>query len=177
MNVTDQYGLLVAAFCHDLGHFGKNNPFLIESGHAMAIRYNDKSPLENMHAAKLFELCQNPETNVFGKATKDMAKECRKVCVATILHTDLSMHFGMVKDLAQIYELTEAICEEQAAVEDGSLLPAYQADVLEKNKLTILELFLHQADIANSCKPWQICEKWADRVLAEFFDQGDEEKR
>merc|ERR1711879_239670 len=33
------------------------------------------------------------------------------------------------------------------------------------------------ADVANPLKPWKICKAWASRILAEFFAQGDEEKR
>merc|ERR1712217_505600 len=36
---------------------------------------------------------------------------------------------------------------------------------------------LHGADISNPCKPWNICQPWADRVLGEFFAQGDKEKK
>merc|ERR1712187_1032055 len=31
--------------------------------------------------------------------------------------------------------------------------------------------------ISNPLRPFQICQAWALRVLAEFFDQGDEEKK
>merc|ERR1712232_640125 len=53
----------------------------------------------------------------------------------------------------------------------------YRFDVLEKNKSTWLQLFLHLADVSNPMKPFSICEPWAYRVLDEFFLQGDEEKR
>merc|ERR1712232_956559 len=53
----------------------------------------------------------------------------------------------------------------------------YRFDVLEKNKSTWLQLFLHLADVSNPLKPFSICEPWAYRVLDEFFLQGDEEKR
>ena len=79
-----RFGLLVAAVGHDLGHPGLNNPFLVErrpqfrSGfsqlhwlnvvrtrHEVAVTYNDRSPLENMHCAKLFHILREPDTNVF----------------------------------------------------------------------------------------------------------------
>ena len=34
----------------------------------------------------------------FVQASKDEQKEVRKVCIATILHTDNVHHFDMVKD-------------------------------------------------------------------------------
>ena len=43
-----------SASCHDVGHPGLNNAFLTQSGHPLAITYNDESPLEQMHAATTF---------------------------------------------------------------------------------------------------------------------------
>ena len=40
-----------------------------------------------------------------------------------------------------------------------------------------IELFLHFADISNPLKPFDICKAWAWRVLDEFFNEGDEQKR
>lgn len=40
-----------------------------------------------------------------------------------------------------------------------------------------IELFLHFSDVSNPLKPFNICQAWAWRVLDEFFDQGDEEKK
>jgi hypothetical protein len=50
----DMYALLVSALCHDVGHPGWTTPFLVETRHELAVRYNDNSPLENMHCARLF---------------------------------------------------------------------------------------------------------------------------
>ena len=54
-SVSDRFALLMAAVCHDVGHPGYNNPFLVESNNKLALKYNDKSPLENMHWAIMFE--------------------------------------------------------------------------------------------------------------------------
>ena len=210
--------------CEEKSNTFRTNPFLVESRHQLAITYNDKSPLENMHCAKLFgtprklletmaslinqrwissaaagnspqkntngrkkqqkwidlqnsllqerdfrmpafgrfpsntlqgtsmshqngswktsipmaipslgswkiifkmpflgdmlvpwrviarprfEICNEPNSNAFGKASKDVYKEARKVAVATILHTDNANHFAMIKDITQIYETHE----------------------------------------------------------------------
>lgn len=36
-------GMLVAAFCHDVDHTGKNNNFEVNSGSELAIRYHDRA--------------------------------------------------------------------------------------------------------------------------------------
>lgn len=170
----DQYALLVAALCHDIGHQGRTNPFLVELGNELALRYNDKSPLENMHCAKLFEIASNQDTDVFKQMDKETKKQARRICIAAILHTDNVNHFEMVREISKIYEMASDLCELQASQPD--LLPQYIEQVMQKNSLQWLELFLHFADVSNPLKPFPVCQKWAWRVLDEFFEQGDEEK-
>ncbi|CAE7288267.1 Pde1c [Symbiodinium sp. CCMP2456] len=173
----EQYALLVAALSHDLGHFGRTNQFLVETKHELALRYNDKSPLENMHCAALFQLCRDPDKDVFVQASKDEQKEVRKVCIATILHTDNVHHFDMVKDISAVYEMESETCDTQAGHPEA-FTQAYTENVLSgKNKLMWLQLFLHFADVSNPLKPFHICRAWAWRVLDEFFEQGDEESK
>jgi len=175
---VDLFALLVAAMCHDMGHMGRTNPFLVETGHELALRYNDASPLENMHSASLFQVCSKPETNIFKALAPDQFKKARKTSIAAILHTDNAHHFDMVKTVNQLYEVSSDVIEKQAKQGDkGGLLPPYQCDVLQKESITYLQLFLHLADISNPLKPFTMSEAWAKRVVAEFFDQGDEEKQ
>jgi cAMP-specific phosphodiesterase 4 len=170
----EQHALLVAAICHDVGHRGRTNPFLVETRHELAMRYNDKSPLENMHCAKLFEICGQAECDVFEMADKDSRKQARKVCIASILHTDNVLHFEMVNEISKVYELASDICDNQAKKSLG-LIEEYE-EVLNVHALLFLELFLHLADVSNPLKPFKMCRLWAGRVLDEFFAQGDEEK-
>mmetsp|Transcript_39876 Transcript_39876/g.105780 ORF Transcript_39876/g.105780 Transcript_39876/m.105780 type:complete len:853 (-) Transcript_39876:108-2666(-) len=173
---AEQFAILVSALGHDIGHFGMTNPFLVESRHMLALCYNDKSPLENMHCAKLFEICSNAESNVFKSLTGDVFKMTRKVCVEAILHTDMAEHFNMVKGLDKFYEMNADVCDLQASV-PHLLRDNYANQVLRKDTLTWLQVFLHLADVSNPLKPFKICHAWAWRVLEEFFQQGDEEKR
>lgn len=172
----EQYALLVASVCHDIGHFGRTNPFLVETGHELALRYNDKSPLENMHCATLYQICSKEKIDIFLKASSDIRKSARRVCIEAILHTDNAHHFEMVQNICHIYEVHDRTCEEQA--EAGEHFTAeYISEVLVKERQTWLQMLLHMVDVANPAKPFPICEAWAKRALAEFFAQGDEEKR
>ena len=53
----EMFALLTSALAHDVGHPGVNNAFLVNTGAPLAMRYNDISPLENMHASIMFETC------------------------------------------------------------------------------------------------------------------------
>jgi hypothetical protein len=39
-----------------------------------------------------------------------------------------------------------------------------------------LQVALHAADVSNPAKPWAYYNAWTDRVLDEFFAQGDAER-
>jgi cAMP-specific phosphodiesterase 4 len=172
----DQFSLMISAVAHDVGHPGVNNPFLIETSHELALRYNDKSPLENMHCAKLFEMVTVQDANIFEQLPKDAYKDVRKICIEAILHTDMVAHFSMVKDLTMLYHNNSEVWE---AVSDVDAPPdAAECELLRsaEHKKLSLNLILHAADVSNPCKVWDICNKWAVLVLEEFFAQGDQEK-
>merc|ERR1719420_1509827 len=105
----EQFALLVASTAHDVGHPGVNNGFLSEVGHELALQYNDRSPLENMHCAKLYSIVNVPECNVFKPLTREQYKEVRKFCIETILHTDMMGHNAMVKDLQMLFQMNSEI--------------------------------------------------------------------
>ena len=44
-------------------------------------------------------------------------------------------------------------------------------------KLFLMEILLHCADVSNPYKPFELCSKWADLVVFEFCAQGDREKK
>merc|ERR1712113_820499 len=93
---------------------GRSNQFLAETGHHLALLYNDTSPLENMHCSTLFQICSNPKSNVFRNVPKEQKLAVRKVCINAILNTDNAQHFDMVKEVSRIYEMGSRYCDLQA---------------------------------------------------------------
>lgn len=177
----ERFALVTSAVCHDIGHPGLNNPFLVETAHELALRYNDHSPLENMHCARLFELLSQPKTAIFALLDRQQYKEVRQVCIEAILHTDNTHHFGMVKELQMLYEMNSDVFDMALQMFQVSQLdfpPREICDIFmepEKRKL-MRNLFLHFSDISNPMKPFPICKSWAWNILDEFFLQGDKEK-
>ncbi len=97
--------------CHDTGHPGLNNPFLVDTSHELALRYNDKSPLENMHASRMFGIAREgsdgeqsaaSDRNIFANFSTEQYKDIRQLAVDAILHTDMVKHFPMIKDLQRL---------------------------------------------------------------------------
>jgi len=70
--------------------------------------------------------------------------------ISMILATDMQNHFT---DIAKL---------------KGRL--AAEFDPKEKDKVLCMEAILHAADVSNPIKPFKIYEKWATRVLNEFWD-------
>jgi len=82
----------------------------------------------------------------------------------------------MVRDIGKIFEMASDVVERY--VSDPDLYwEQYEEQVLRKNVVPFMELFLHLADVSNPLKHFSVCQAWAWRVLDEFFAQGDQEKK
>lgn len=46
----------------------------------------------------------------------------------------------------------------------------------DQDKVICIETLVHSADISNPMKPFPIYFQWTERVLEEFFNQGDKER-
>jgi cAMP-specific phosphodiesterase 4 len=165
---VSQYLLLVAALAHDVGHIGVNNQFLMDTSHELAIKYNDRSPMEMMHCSKLFHIVRNPSCDIFKTVDKDQYQYMRKVIIDGILHTDMTHHVSMIKDLVLLYQMSSDAFDR--------LTPGSVVSESPQTTQTVLNALLHCADISNPMRPWELCHRFADMVLDEFFAQGDKER-
>lgn len=138
---------------------GVNNAFLVATGHELAIRYNDASPLENMHAATCFEVMRKPKHNVMAALSAAEAKSVRKTMMKAILATDNDRHKGLMSELVALTKM-----------------PGISVSTLEMHKDLVLGVVLHAADVSNPAKAWHLSRAWADRIVEEFFAQGDQER-
>lgn len=158
------FSVLLAAVIHDVGHPGKNNNFQIQDKSIIALQYNDQSVLENMHVSlafmRVFGDGGNPAIDIFKKMKPKQYASIRAMVIEAVLHTDMTKHFSSVNLLK-------------------GLMISNSADELigTDHSWSILQFMLHLADISNQAKPNRFFEKWTDRCLDEFFQQGDEEKR
>jgi hypothetical protein len=178
MSDLEIFGLLVASLAHDIGHLGVNNNYLVRSKHELALLHNDRSPLENMHAMKLYEILRDPAANITVHLSEQQWLECRKQILTCILNTDMAFHFDHLKKL-EVYD--EVHGKEVAffvqRLEAGEQCPTPESLHLAANRTMLQEAFIHAADLSNPVKPFYVYTKWVERVTDEFFSQGDEEKR
>lgn len=170
----EMFSLLTAAIAHDVGHLGVNNVYLVKARHKLALRHNDKSPLENMHCAVLYEILAEQDANIFSSLTESEWRESRKVVLTCILGTDMSHHFEQISKVNLFLEVHSS--EIQPFVTGNTdEIPQVLHD--SEQRLFMMELLLHCSDISNPYKPFNICKAWSDLVVSEFCAQGDREKK
>ena len=70
--------------------------YLVETRHELALRYNDKSVLENHHIASAFALLHSTDhqLNIFENLLPEEYKKMREMLITLVLNTDMSNHFG-----------------------------------------------------------------------------------
>jgi len=181
LGAVDRFGLLVAGMAHDIGHPGRNNGFLVSTGHEIAVRYNDSSPLENMHVATLFEMSKLPDHDIFAGMSRMQYQDVRYLCIQAILYTDCHKHFSLVKEIQVAYESKAELCdaaEWDYATEDEEEFNFPGSEIVDYYKTVEIQSLLkssllHFCDISNPLKPWKLAQMWADQVCEEFFRQGD----
>ncbi|XP_045474506.1 cAMP-specific 3',5'-cyclic phosphodiesterase isoform X6 [Harmonia axyridis] len=155
---------LFAACIHDVDHPGLTNQFLVNSGSELALMYNDESVLENHHLAVAFKLLQNEGCDIFCNMTKKQRQTLRKMVIDMVLSTDMSKHMSLLADL-------KTTVETKKVAGSGVLLLDNYTD-----RIQVLENLVHCADLSNPTKPLPLYKQWVERLMEEFFQQGDRER-
>ncbi|XP_075433549.1 3',5'-cyclic-AMP phosphodiesterase 4A isoform X4 [Ascaphus truei] len=155
---------IFAAAIHDVDHPGVSNQFLINTNSELALMYNDESVLENHHLAVGFKLLQEENCDIFQNLTKRQRQNMRKMVIDMVLATDMSKHMSLLADL-------KTMVETKKVTSSGVLLLDNYTD-----RIQVLRNMVHCADLSNPTKPLELYRQWTDRILEEFFRQGDKER-
>lgn len=151
--------MLLAAMVHDVGHPGVNNHFLVSNRDPLALQFNDRSVLENLHCSLCFELLEASGVSLFGALGKEAAVSVRKRMTKIVLETDMARH---KKGIAEVAALA---CQEDFSWAD----PETQS--------MLSSAIVHCHDVSNPCRPWDSFVKWTNLVMEEFFSQADLERQ
>ncbi|XP_034648193.1 cAMP-specific 3',5'-cyclic phosphodiesterase 4A, partial [Trachemys scripta elegans] len=155
---------LFAAAIHDVDHPGVSNQFLINTNSELALMYNDESVLENHHLAVGFKLLQEENCDIFQSLGKRQRQMLRKMVIDMVLATDMSKHMSLLADL-------KTMVETKKVTSSGVLLLDNYTD-----RIQVLRNMVHCADLSNPTKPLELYRQWTDRIMVEFFHQGDRER-
>ncbi|XP_045144420.1 cGMP-inhibited 3',5'-cyclic phosphodiesterase A isoform X2 [Echinops telfairi] len=151
--------LYVAAAMHDYDHPGRTNAFLVATSAPQAVLYNDRSVLENHHAAAAWNLFMSrPEYNFLVHLDHVEFKHFRFLVIEAILATDLKKHFDFVAKL-------NAKVNDEVGIDWTN----------ENDRLLVCQMCIKLADINGPAKCKELHLQWTEGIVNEFYEQGDEE--
>uniref|UniRef100_A0A6U4BX42 PDEase domain-containing protein n=2 Tax=Vitrella brassicaformis TaxID=1169539 RepID=A0A6U4BX42_9ALVE len=101
---------------------------------------------------------QQSKYNIFKHTPAATYSIVREAIIHMVLATDMSQHFvklGLLK------------------TKDEEWL---KQELSREDRLLIMSMVVHAADVSNPCRPLPLYLQWTDKVIQEFFAQGDREK-
>uniref|UniRef100_A0A3Q1HVP6 Phosphodiesterase n=1 Tax=Anabas testudineus TaxID=64144 RepID=A0A3Q1HVP6_ANATE len=153
--------LYVAAAMHDYDHPGRTNAFLVATSAPQALLYNDRSVLENHHAASAWNLFMSrPEYNFLVNLEHVEFKRFRFLVIEAILATDLKKHFDFLTEF-------------NAKVGDEGVSGINWNN--ENDRLLVCQMCIKLADVNGPLKCKELHLQWTEGIVNEFYEQGDEE--
>ncbi|KAI9355315.1 hypothetical protein DFJ73DRAFT_623591 [Zopfochytrium polystomum] len=158
MGDLELMALYTAAVIHDYNHPGKNNNFLVNTLDEMALLYNDRSVLENHHLSTAFRVLIQTEHNFLQHLCRDDFKQVRELIIELVLATDLqTQHFAILS------MFKNKVC--------SISFDPYNND---EDRNLLWKMIIKCADVSNPTKAMPLYTQWTERVLQEFFLQGNE---
>ncbi|XP_040585063.1 high affinity cAMP-specific and IBMX-insensitive 3',5'-cyclic phosphodiesterase 8B isoform X9 [Mesocricetus auratus] len=173
LDQLDEVAALIAATVHDVDHPGRTNSFLCNAGSELAVLYNDTAVLESHHTALAFQLTvKDTKCNIFKNIDRNHYRTLRQAIIDMVLATEMTKHFEHVN------KFVNSINKPLAAESEGSDCECNPAGKnFPENQTLIKRMMIKCADVANPCRPLDLCIEWAGRISEEYFAQTDEEKR
>ncbi|KAL2309951.1 hypothetical protein Nmel_006185 [Mimus melanotis] len=125
----------------------------------LAVLYNDRSVLENHHAAAAWNLFMSrPEYNFLLNLDHVEFKHFRFLVIEAILATDLKKHFDFVARF-------NAKVNDDVGIDWSN----------ENDRLLVCQMCIKLADINGPAKCKELHLQWTEGIVNEFYEQGDEE--
>ncbi|XP_069486777.1 cGMP-specific 3',5'-cyclic phosphodiesterase isoform X2 [Ambystoma mexicanum] len=150
--------LLIAALSHDLDHRGVNNSYIQRSEHPLAQLYCH-SIMENHHFDQCLMILNTPGNQILSSLSVEEYKVVLKMIKRAILATDLALY---IKRRGEFFELVK---KKQFSWDDRCHKELFQA------------MLMTACDVSAITKPWPVQQRIAELIAAEFYDQGDKERR
>uniref|UniRef100_A0A8C2VPG4 Phosphodiesterase n=1 Tax=Chinchilla lanigera TaxID=34839 RepID=A0A8C2VPG4_CHILA len=173
LDQLDEVAALIAATVHDVDHPGRTNSFLCNAGSELAVLYNDTAVLESHHTALAFQLTvKDAKCNIFKNIDRNHYRTLRQAIIDMVLATEMTKHFEHVNKFVNSINKPLA-----AEIEGGDCECGPVGKSFPENQILIKRMMIKCADVANPCRPLDLCIEWAGRISEEYFAQTDEEKR
>eukprot|EP01029_Cantina_marsupialis_P018794 TRINITY_DN4335_c0_g1_i1.p1 TRINITY_DN4335_c0_g1~~TRINITY_DN4335_c0_g1_i1.p1 ORF type:complete len:462 (+),score=92.11 TRINITY_DN4335_c0_g1_i1:93-1478(+) len=157
--------LLLAGLCHDIGHKGLNNNFLINNNDEMVKKFGKGSVLEKMHVRKTFEILDelvDTPFDIFVNLTEEETTHIRSFIETSILATDMAFHSKILGDFTK-------------AQSKGIYKSEKPEDLSREHSDLLASMIIKSADISNVTRKCGII--WTDVLTKEFIAQGIQEEK
>jgi hypothetical protein len=115
--------------------------------------------LENHHSSSAFKLLRDKRFNIWSNMNADEYRIFRSLVISLVLATDMANHASLVERMSTYFFFKET-----------------NATTTATDSKTLLQTLLHAADISTAAKPWPIYIQSSEKIMEEFFIQGDLEK-
>jgi hypothetical protein len=101
-------GCYLAAVVHDYEHRGRTNDFLVHTHDDLAVRYNDRAPMENHHLAAAWALLKRADCSCLAGLSKAEWEGVRKLVIELVLATDMKQHFAIMGQFSALHGHADA---------------------------------------------------------------------
>merc|ERR1719221_1181242 len=171
LNFQDILVVYTAALAHDVAHPGKNSDFLIRTWDPLAITYNDRSPLENMHACTAWEALRKFDFLAEASSETFSREAFRAKLVSAILATDMSSHVAF----------TDRFTSRMKNKDENPLITDTKADKdkqdrSKSDRRMLLEAFIKAGDLSANAQHFKFQLLCVRDLEEESFKQGDAER-
>ena len=155
----------LAAILHDYKHPGLNADHLVNRRSSLALRYNDRSPLENHHISSAWRLLLRPECNILDGVSEDVYRGIRDMTIDLVLSTDMQHHFNIVSRF------------KRGAQSKGAESTNSSVEMLEDSSSRLVQqMIVKVADLSHVAAPTEEHRKWVALLQEEHWRQGDIER-
>eukprot|EP01127_Copromyxa_protea_P022708 TRINITY_DN8293_c0_g1_i1.p1 TRINITY_DN8293_c0_g1~~TRINITY_DN8293_c0_g1_i1.p1 ORF type:complete len:608 (+),score=62.28 TRINITY_DN8293_c0_g1_i1:114-1937(+) len=161
LSQLEMLAMVISALTHDCDHPGLNNSFQHKARTRVSLLHQ-KSTLENHHLLQCMQILSLPECNILLNLDASEKEAIKLYIRHLILATDLSLH-GVVH--RKLVERKKQVSKQ--VYKKGSLD--------EEDRILIMVSLMKCSDLSNEIRPVGISQKWANRVLMEFFAQAQKE--
>ncbi|KAI0720811.1 HD-domain/PDEase-like protein [Cerioporus squamosus] len=146
----DLFALYIAAVGHDVGHPGLTNAFMRNAKTPLAVVYDDKSVLEQMHYSLIMQIMRHNNLG-FLLDRLPSGSSFRKLLLGAVLATDMGVHFDFMSEFRSLVS--------------GADFPEL------KRRILVCQALIKCADISNPSRPYLVSQHWAAALESEWSSQ------
>jgi hypothetical protein len=158
MNKYELFGLMIASFVHDIDHPGHTNFFEVNLKSHLALKYNDKSVLENHHCSLAFFILHSKNVQLLRNLDEKDFSIVREMVIECVLSTDMKFHGDLVKNL------------------ENKFISGWNWES-KQDRLLFAKIIIHTADISNQVRPFEVSLEGSLALRREFAVQIEKEKK